>query len=357
MNASVRLCGLTVVFLVFGACHTRADEPGKTDKDLLQGTWVCTQTLKEGEKVETYVGVRAEFKGDELTWHYPKKDGTFATEKCKYRIDEEKQHFDWWRPAKPESVEVRFYSVTETELRMATNLDYKTRPEAIDQGKWQFTCQRVSTESAKNAPRGKTIKGWGEIVDPAGDCGIAEVEGGLTITVPGSYHDFTPEADYNNLDAPRIVQEVEGDFEMQVLVRKFPRPLANTGANTTKPLPYVSSGLVVWQEGGKFVRLERASAHPTFLAAVGSWFSGQKKVARGRNTLQDESVWLRLKRKGGKLSLFHSAGKTWTPVVPAGEEFLLPGKVKVGVFTINATNREIRHQFEGFTLERAPMAK
>ena len=28
-------------------------------------------------------------------------------------------------------------------MRMTTNLDYKTRPAAIDQGKWQFTCQRV----------------------------------------------------------------------------------------------------------------------------------------------------------------------------------------------------------------------
>lgn len=144
MNSMLRQFGLAAVLATLGFLSPALGaEPAKSDQELLQGTWECTATIKDGQKVQTYVGVRAVIEGDNLTWYYPKNDGTYNTEKCKFRIDAAKKHFDWWRPAKPESVEVRLYSVTETELRMSTNLDYKTRPAAINQGKWQFVCRRV----------------------------------------------------------------------------------------------------------------------------------------------------------------------------------------------------------------------
>src|SRR5688572_10707864 len=58
----------------------------------------------------------------------------------------------------------------------------------------------------------QTIDGWGTVVDPDGDCRFAESNGKLTITVPGTYHDLTHSEGRDQLNSPRVIQEVKGDF-------------------------------------------------------------------------------------------------------------------------------------------------
>ena len=126
-----------------------AAEPAKSDQQLLQGTWVCTTTLKGGKEVKTYVGVRALIKDDNLTWYYPQPGGKYREQNAKFRIDPTQQpkQFDWWTADKPDAVEMRIYSITAEELRWATNLDRKTRPATFEAGLWQFTMKRVPPES------------------------------------------------------------------------------------------------------------------------------------------------------------------------------------------------------------------
>jgi uncharacterized protein (TIGR03067 family) len=121
------------------------DETSDRELAKLRGTWVCSATLQDGKEVRTYVGVKAVIEGDNLTWYFPKKDGTFREQKNKFRIDatKEPKHFDWWLPDKPKSVDLRLYSIDDGVLRMATNLDYATRPTTFDSARWQFTCKRV----------------------------------------------------------------------------------------------------------------------------------------------------------------------------------------------------------------------
>lgn len=145
MLKSCIFCLIALVCLLPAGLPTLAADNAK-DKELLQGTWVCVVTLKDGQAVETYVGVRAKIEGDTLTWYFPQKDGSYREQKNSYRIDSSKnpKHFDWWIADKtPISPDFRLFTVTDGQLRMLTNLDYKTRPATFEAGKWQFTCKRV----------------------------------------------------------------------------------------------------------------------------------------------------------------------------------------------------------------------
>src|SRR5690348_634445 len=74
----------------------------------------------------------------------------------------------------------------------------------------------------------QTMKGWGTVVDPDGDCPITEENGKLTIKVPGTYHDLTHSEGRDQLNSPRVLQEAKGDFVAQVKVNPFPLPAENT---------------------------------------------------------------------------------------------------------------------------------
>ena len=137
------LCAGVVLAIVFPAAGVFGQNAVRSDSELLQGEWICTATVKDGEKVTTYVGVKAQIEGENLTWHFPKRDGTYETQKNRFRIDPAQKHFDWWRPENPNRVEYRLYSVTANELRWSSHVDWKTRPLSFEKGRWQFTMQRV----------------------------------------------------------------------------------------------------------------------------------------------------------------------------------------------------------------------
>jgi len=103
----------------------------------------------------------------------------------------------------------------------------------------------------------QTIKGWGTVVDPDGDCRVIEENGKLTIRVPGTYHDLTHSEGRDKLNSPRILQEVKGDFVVQVKANAFPLFADNT--STSLGICFVSSGLLIWQDEKNFIRLDRAA--------------------------------------------------------------------------------------------------
>ncbi len=118
-----------------------ADE---TDQKKLQGTWECVETLKDGKRVDTYVGVRAIIKGNRLTWLFP-KGGKFTAVKATFTIDPTKgpKHFDWVPDGKKE-VHRRLYELDGERLKWSTNLGARApRPKKFSEGKWQFTMRRL----------------------------------------------------------------------------------------------------------------------------------------------------------------------------------------------------------------------
>ena len=100
------------------------------------------------------------------------------------------------------------------------------------------------------------ISGWGEAIDPDGDCQVTERDGDVTITVRNTHHDLTYTDEYTKLNSPRIVQAVDGDFTLQVTVHAFPMPgdVASSGGRFS----FVSSGLLIWVDDKNFIRFERS---------------------------------------------------------------------------------------------------
>lgn len=83
--------------------------------------------------------------------------------------------------------------------------------------------------------------GWGNPVDPSRDCKISRNGGVLTIELPGTDHDYDPIR--KHLNAPRIVRDIEGDFDLRVRVRIDCR---HSAKSTVKGLPScVSAGVLL----------------------------------------------------------------------------------------------------------------
>jgi regulation of enolase protein 1 (concanavalin A-like superfamily) len=293
-----------------------------------------------------------------LTWFFPRSEGGYEEQKCKFKVDAtaDPQQFDWWAADKPESIDMRVFSLSNNLLRMGTNLDFKTRPESLETARWQFTVKRIVTADtpapAKEAAQ-NSIPGWGEVVDPAGDSRIAEESGTVSITVPGAYRDLVSFPTWTNWSAPRVLQDVEGDFVVQVRARKFEVPQPKSFANKDNPYSYVSSGLLVWQDRDTFLRLQRSGNGDSGNVGINAnqFSDGDMSASRGFR-LADEDVYLRVERKDGQISESYSTdGESWTPVPQPEKKLEMTGKVKVGIFVVNATTREIQHEFSDFKLE------
>src|SRR5262249_18473845 len=99
----------------------------------------------------------------------------------------------------------------------------------------------------------QTVKGWGIVTDPAGDCTVKEEKRKLTIEVPGGTHDLNQAI--GGMKAPRVLQDVAGDFTAQVKLTAEFEP--GEKAADEKAVPFNSAGLLLWQDEKNYLRLER----------------------------------------------------------------------------------------------------
>lgn len=204
----------------------------------------------------------------------------------------------------------------------------------------------------------RKIAGWGELVDPKGDCKATEKKGTVTITVPGGHHNLNPLPEYNLL-APRLLQPVEGDFQVQVYVVAFPKPKAKTSA-TRDGVSYIASGLVIWQDDKNFLRCMRAShgeRDEVFIHTEG-FQKGLRAPSRfyiravKERVIPDNAIWFRVERRGNDLTSYHSAdGKKWVLF----SRFTIAGlakKLSVGVAAVNTTKNDFNPQFTDLKVTR-----
>jgi hypothetical protein len=99
--------------------------------------------------------------------------------------------------------------------------------------------------------------GWGHPIDPDKDCKITRDNGVLTIEMPGGDHDYDTARE--RLNAPRLVREFDGDFEIQVRIRIDSTPSAKSNAK---------------------------DAAENDLAGVGVGFSGDKRMIIRHNSFK-----------------------------------------------------------------------
>lgn len=200
------------------------------------------------------------------------------------------------------------------------------------------------------------IAGWGEVHDPDGDCSIEDAGTRVTIQVPAGRHDlYSRNADPTEREnAPRVMQEVAGDFVAQVKVTadwKLRTPLPNE-QNT------FAAGLAIVASPQHFLRHERILFRHRQFGTTSSFIppiydlNGQRLSTIevvGADYFQGRSTWLRMVRRGQNVSTFISHdGVQWQPTGVVTTQ--LPNIVKVGVHAINAAGSPYIVEFENYEL-------
>ena len=188
--------------------------------------------------------------------------------------------------------------------------------------------------------KSQQIEGWGEVIDPDGDCKVLPENGEVLITIPKTHHDLSHANQQIKLNAPRILQAVDGDFNLRVKVRPYPLPgdAFSSGGGQS----FVSAGLLLWQDEKNFIRLERAAMGAFNLPFV--WFEKFKdgKMAADKfQVLADNDTGLQIVRKGNRFTFLYDANgddKTWTEFYT--EDVEAPALLHAGVLAINTTVRE-----------------
>ncbi len=203
----------------------------------------------------------------------------------------------------------------------------------------------------------RRIEAFGDrsrIIDPDDDCLVSrdEASGRASILVPGSAHLLSVEID--RMNAPRILREVTGDFEVRVRVKGIDAPGAR--ATTGRYAPYHGAGILLWKNPDHYVRLEIAADHRKTGAYPYANFELRRAgrlVSSWGIKIEDGSTYLRIMRAGDELrAAFSSDGRKWTPfaVLEAG----LPERIEVGVVGINSAAKPLKAEFEDFRVMIGP---
>jgi regulation of enolase protein 1 (concanavalin A-like superfamily) len=203
---------------------------------------------------------------------------------------------------------------------------------------------------------GRWLEGWGDVRDPAGDCKVEQKGGKLTIRIPGKPHDLS--AELNQVNAPTVLGEVDGDFIAEVRVTGPVRP-GGRALNPQRP-PYNGAGLLVWVDAKTFLRLERASilrqGQPAPYVNFELRQDGKMASSFGAG-IPDQDASLRLERRGDQLRAYVSPdGERWSPLKPLTAA--LPEHLSVGVAAVNTASDPFTANLEGFAVfQKLPRSK
>jgi regulation of enolase protein 1 (concanavalin A-like superfamily) len=202
-----------------------------------------------------------------------------------------------------------------------------------------------------------TIPGWGQVIEPDGDCTITNRDGRLTVTIPGTTHDLSSYRHiYKKRNAPRIVQEMAGDFTVQVKVSGAFEP--GTAGNLPGAYPFNGAGLLLWDNDENYLRLERnvwvtsKGERSSYLPLFEYW-KDDKDLTQGTPSakpfFKGQSAYLRLTRQGNQVrAAVSNNGVDWIKTGPVTVQF--PQTIKVGVAAINTSKQPFTVEFAEFKL-------
>ncbi len=203
----------------------------------------------------------------------------------------------------------------------------------------------------------KAIEGWGTVTDKKNDSKLKSDEKQLTMTV-GSPRNLNKVI--SDLSAPRVLQEVEGDFTIQVKVSGDFKP-SPASAVAPRGKAYNGAGLLLWVDEDLFLRLERniwvdapgvESCHPPlFEVMVKGAPTGTSPPPAPATFFNTPATWLRLSRQGDSVtgSVSHN-GMDWT--TGGSVSMALPKKVSVGVAAVNTSKKSFKVTFEELQLTK-----
>ncbi|XGW00047.1 MAG: DUF1349 domain-containing protein [Leptolyngbya sp. BL-A-14] len=214
-----------------------------------------------------------------------------------------------------------------------------------------FVCWLLIAPTTSREVAQPTLPGWGKVLDPMGDCRFIVRQTQLTIAIPGTDHALAIER--GQINAPRVLQVVKGNFVVQVKVSgAFPK---NSRSLVTSRLPFYGAGLLLWQNENNYVRLER-----TALFSQGNNLSyvnfEKRQNGKWANltemplTVPDQAVFLKLERQDDQISAAASYdGKHWTSL--PSFKLTLPTKLQVGILAGHNTASPFAPVFTNFSLQ------
>ena len=189
---------------------------------------------------------------------------------------------------------------------------------------------------------------WGSVVDPTGQTKIEEKDGALALTLPPGFHDLHPLPGFN-LRAPRILNEVEGDFTIEVRLAELDKLDAKPAGGAL--FAFAGAGLVIWENDQRLLRFLRGYSpganKPATLET--HWF---KEGIIGGLPPGSDAQYLRIQRKGPDLHLWNSRdGQTWQDeqVVRA---FVRTPKLRVGVAALSTLDKPMTFRLDNFKLSQ-----
>ena len=198
----------------------------------------------------------------------------------------------------------------------------------------------------------RTIEGWGALEDPRGTTTVELKDGVLSMKCPGLLVDNYPPGAVN---APRVTQEVTGDFTVEVKVTRIDEAIENSVLKEIVGFAaYHAATLLVRLDEKNCIRLERVSMHKGAnlftLCVLQVWENGET-VAYNSNSVENVVTNLLLERQGNLLlsSYSQDGGKSWTEL-PQHQLKTLAGKVRVGVSMTNNTDPGSTVEFRNFEL-------
>jgi regulation of enolase protein 1 (concanavalin A-like superfamily) len=214
-------------------------------------------------------------------------------------------------------------------------------------------------QAKKKAPAPQAVAGWGEAHNVDRSTKVTSADGKLTITVPGVPRNLN--LVISDLSAPRVLQEVTGDFLFHVKVSGdfHPSPVSTVAP---RGKAYNGAGPLLWVSERLFIRLERniwmnsptsADCHPPLWELVVDGVPrGTSPAPVPADFFSTPATWFRLERRGNNVSgaLSHD-NVTWTAVGTIATD--LPETVQIGVAAVNTSRKPFTAEFEELRLEQS----
>ncbi len=202
------------------------------------------------------------------------------------------------------------------------------------------------SKPAKPEKRIGRLADWSDVIDPDGDCDVVldRETNRATILVPGTAHLLS--AELGRMNAPRILGDIQGDFEVRLKVTGTNHPGGK--ATTSQYAPYHGAGILLWQDPENYVRLEIAADVRKGKVFPYANFelrrAGLLAVTQGLK-IEDDASYLRLERRGNEVrGAFSPDGDHWTLFPPMIVE--LKDRLKVGVVVVNSASKPLKAGFE-----------
>jgi regulation of enolase protein 1 (concanavalin A-like superfamily) len=201
--------------------------------------------------------------------------------------------------------------------------------------------------TATPAPDKPWVTGW-EKVDPKGDCKFEREGERLAITVPGEGHGV------DDLDAPRLLREVEGDFVVEVRV---------TGeCESSKEADGLRGAGILILGSEEDITLTLELPGRTYDGQARAWVRAVMRCPRSPGICwvhrlkpaptSQRSMYLCLARRRDTWRMSYSEDhKKWTDL-DTQWKVKLPRKLKVGVLAAATAEGAFKAVFDNFMLSR-----